>query len=112
MTNAQRVQAALIALQTVDENNVADLLANLMHYARAKRLDFDALMENARMHYDAERKERNPRGTVPTDYKAVCGQIFTQLDGVEWDSDTTSAIAEIITEAGYKIRASNEGDDE
>lgn len=33
---------------------VGDLLADLMHYADAQRLDFDALLDTARMNYDAE----------------------------------------------------------
>lgn len=108
MTNAQRAQAALIALQTVDDNNVTDLLANLMHFCRQTKRDFDHELRVARGHFDAERRNRNARGTVPVDYKAVCDQIFVQLDGEEWDSDTTSAIGEIIAEAGYKIRDPND----
>jgi len=42
----------------------------------------------------------------------VLDEIFRQLDGQEWNSDTMSAVAEILTDAGYVIRASNEGEED
>jgi hypothetical protein len=30
------------------------------------------------------------------------------MDGVEWDSDTLTEIARLLTENGYRIRDSNE----
>lgn len=56
MTNEQRVQAAREALRNVDDENVCDLLANLMHYCEAEGFDFDGALNNARVHYQAERR--------------------------------------------------------
>lgn len=38
---------------------LCDLLADLMHYAQASELDFAAVLQSARMHFDAE-KEQQP----------------------------------------------------
>lgn len=42
----------------------------------------------------------------------VLDDIVAQLDGEEWNSDTTLAISEILTDAGYVIREPNEVDDD
>lgn len=41
----------------VDEANLCDLLADLMHMAPTAEWDFDAELERARHHYEAERVE-------------------------------------------------------
>lgn len=37
-----------------DESNLSDLLADLMHYAKSEKLDFDAEVERGRFHFEAE----------------------------------------------------------
>lgn len=58
---------------------VGDLLADLMHYCNRQGMDFDAAVEHARMHYEAEVEE----GTCaycsePADEvcPGKCGQLF------------------------------------
>ena len=38
--------------------------------------------------------------------------IHRELDGTEWDSDTLSAIGNIVTQAGYRLRDLNDVDGE
>lgn len=42
------------------ETVLTDLFCDLMHYARAKDIDFAACLERARMHYEAEKAEEDP----------------------------------------------------
>lgn len=37
-----------------DETNASDLLGDLMHWAQARALSFDALVQQARQHFEAE----------------------------------------------------------
>ena len=37
------------------ETGLVDALANLMHYARRYRIDFNAALESAHMHHNAEK---------------------------------------------------------
>jgi len=46
------------------------------------------------------------KGAMMTDHEAMLA-IRDLMDGVEWNSDTLEAIAEVITEAGYQIRDMN-----
>jgi hypothetical protein len=57
MTNAERIAAASRALETVDDEIVGDLLANLMHWCDSRRISFDGELRNAREHYAAEKGE-------------------------------------------------------
>ena len=52
--NSHRVQRCEEALATYDEPELADLLADAMHWCQAKGHDFEAMLETARMHFDAE----------------------------------------------------------
>lgn len=54
MTNKDRAAIAAEALLLVDENIVADLLANLMHYCDEQRISFEAELRDARMHHREE----------------------------------------------------------
>jgi hypothetical protein len=45
------------------------------------------------------------------DHKRLIEEIHLQMDGTEWDSETCSAIAEILTDAGYVIRDPNDMED-
>lgn len=63
-TNLQRAfwaEAAIIAFiaQTNcdDDNTLGDLLCDLMHWANFQDFDFDAALDQARMHFDAETNE-------------------------------------------------------
>lgn len=60
-TNADRATdgAKAVAIHNTDENDVqtglVDLLADLMHYASEEQgLDFEAALDTARMHFQAE----------------------------------------------------------
>jgi hypothetical protein len=59
--NTDRAAWAAAALQefqritgTDDEDSVADLLCDLMHWCDRDDVDFDAALSSARMHYEAE----------------------------------------------------------
>ena len=60
-TNLQRVVWAESAIDAFREqtgcdqkDSLADLLCDLMHWAEASDLEFDAELDRARMHFDAE----------------------------------------------------------
>lgn len=60
-SNKSRVSSAARAMKAIPSHdphdnkaNTIDLLANLMHYCRAKRLDFDDILDTARRHFEAE----------------------------------------------------------
>jgi hypothetical protein len=60
-TNLQRAvwaERALIAFRETTncdwEDCLGDLLCDLMHWADASKFDFDAALDRARMHYEAE----------------------------------------------------------
>jgi len=48
---------------------------------------------------------------MTTKARAALDRIHAILNGEEWDSDTTSAIAEVITEFGYTIYDPNTDDE-
>lgn len=59
--NVERVEIAARALESITDfeacdltEAVTDLLANLIHFCEAYSIDFDARLEMARMHFDAE----------------------------------------------------------
>lgn len=53
-SNHARVERCEKALAIYDDPELIDLLADAMHWCRAREQDFDALLETARMHFDAE----------------------------------------------------------
>ena len=57
MNNKDRADIAAKALLLVDECNVRDLLANLMHYCEREQFDFDGALNIARVHFAVELSE-------------------------------------------------------
>lgn len=48
------IAAFTTATGTDEENALGDLLGDLMHWADRNNYDFDAALDRARMHYEAE----------------------------------------------------------
>jgi hypothetical protein len=55
-SNAERAERCQRALATYDEPELADLLTDAMHWCDANASDFDAVLETARTHFEAETK--------------------------------------------------------
>ena len=55
---ALKVHSALIDGEPdIEECNITDILADLMHFAYARGFDFDACLETAGMHFNIETTE-------------------------------------------------------
>lgn len=57
--NERRVNAACTAIQNYEQDRdqeeaLTDLLSDLMHWADIYAVDFDTMLERARVHHDAE----------------------------------------------------------
>lgn len=60
---AERIDRVLLAYseevgELPDESNFADMLCDMMHYARQNKLKFSAELERGRNHYEAEGEEQ------------------------------------------------------
>ena len=53
-TNEDRAARAAAALEQYAEPLVRDLLADIMHYCQKSGISFDAELESASLHFDAE----------------------------------------------------------
>lgn len=58
LLHAARAACAVFAYRDVtrgdDDDRLTDLLTDLMHWARFSGFDFDAALDRARMHYEAD----------------------------------------------------------
>lgn len=76
MTNKGRVKLAAKTIKAhggdADQRaNVTDLLADIMHWAQARKLDFHALLRTASNHYYCERADKELSGPPKVEEKAA-----------------------------------------
>ncbi|MDA8140775.1 MAG: hypothetical protein M0036_19175 [Desulfobacteraceae bacterium] len=63
-TNQERIERAMTAMSSANygENDsldagMCDLIADLLHFCAQEGLDFDSILNTARMHFEAESEE-------------------------------------------------------
>lgn len=73
-----------------------DVLTDIENYLRAKPADhsFAGILQRAHDNIEGQ--------------NALLAAIVRELDGVEWDPDTTSNIAQLLIDYGFRIRDCNE----
>jgi hypothetical protein len=94
-TNLERAEWAEASLRhfqrstgTDDNTALSDLLCDLMHCADVRKYDFDAAIDTARMHYQAECAEQGPN-----DQQAMLPEAVQDLiDALEQQTEAARAV--------------------
>jgi hypothetical protein len=69
------------------EESLGDLLCDLMHWADARNFDFDAALDTARMHYQAECEDENSPDCLPE-------PVQNLIDALERQTEAARAVIE------------------
>jgi len=67
------------------EDSLGDLLGDLMHWADARKFDFDAALDRARCHYQEERDEGSSTSCLPE-------AVQDLIDGLERQTEAARAV--------------------
>jgi hypothetical protein len=69
------------------DDSLGDLLCDLMHWADARNFDFDAALDRARQHYEAECDEESSAANLPP-------AVQDLIDALERQSDAARVVVD------------------